>query len=98
MYLENFSGSASRTGECGTGGTGETSGTGGTGETSGTGGTSETGGTGGAGETSGTGGTGETGETNGTSGRAGASVERVETYFLKLYLIDCEIVERLYTK
>ena len=37
-------------------------------------------------------------EKAGRIGRAGASVERVETYFLKLYLIDCEIVERLYTK
>ena len=39
----------------------------------------------------GTSGTGGTGETSGT-GRS------VETYFLKLYLIDCEIVERLHIK
>jgi len=44
------------------------------------------------------------GETGGRAGKvrrigkAGASVEWVETYFLKLYLIDCEIVERLYIK
>ena len=74
--------SASRTGNCGTGRTGETSETSGTGETSGTSGTGETSGTSGTGETSGTGGsasrtgdygtsgtsgTGETGETGGTS-------------------------------
>ena len=38
------------------------------------------------------------GEKAGRIGRAGASVERVETYFLKLYLIDCEIVEKIIHK
>ena len=77
MYLENFSGSASRTGNCGA---------------------SETGGTGGTGGRAGAGGTGGRAGKAGRIERAGASVERVETYFLKLYLIDCEIVKRLYTK
>ncbi len=67
MYLENFSGSASRTGDCGS--------------------ASRTGNCGAS-------------ETGGTGGRAGAggTGESVETYFLKLYLIDCEIVERLHIK
>ena len=47
---------------------------------------------------SGRGGTGGRAGKAGRIERAGASVGRVETYFLKLYLIDCEIVERLYTK
>ena len=50
------------------------------------------------GETSGTGVTSGRTEKAGRIGRAGAIVGRVETYFLKLYLIDYEIVERLYTK
>ena len=72
-YDVETGGSASRTGNCGTGRTGETSETSGTGETSGTSGTGETSGTGGSASrtgdygTSGTSGTGETGETGGTS-------------------------------
>ena len=47
---------------------------------------------------SGRGGTGGRAGKAGRIERAGASVGRVETYFLKLYLIDCEIVERLHIK
>ena len=39
-------------------------------------------------------GAGGTGGRAGTGGTGGS----VETYFLKLYLIDCEIVERLHIK
>ena len=89
-------GSASRTGDCGTGGTSRT------GETSGAGGTSRTGetsGAGGTGETCGTGGISGTGETSGTGVEQVRQLRRVggraERAFVGcLFFVNCSLIVR----